>query len=221
MTRETQPFLDAIRAGDLDQVLAALREDPSLAAATADGVSAVLLALYHGHERLARVLAQQGGPPDFFEAAALGDVDQVSALLAADAGLADRVTADGYGALGLAAYFGHERVVALLARWCDPNVPSRNAMQVTPLHSAVASRRPEAAAGLARTLLAQGADPNRRQQGGWTPLHAAAQAGDPELVSLLLAHGADREARTDAGETPVALAAARGHIAALALLDSP
>ena len=218
---DTTTFLDAIKAGDQEQVLAQLADDPSLTTAALDGVSAILLALYHGHEGVGRALAQQGGGGDFFEAAALGDVDRVSELLAADPSLVDRATPDGYGALGLAAYFGHERVVALLARWCDPNVPSRNAMQVTPLHSAVASRRPEAAIGLARTLLAQGADPNRRQQGGWTPLHAAAQSGDPELVALLLAHGARRDLANEAGETPADLASARQHIAALALLESP
>ena len=218
---DTSALFEAIRAGDRDRLTSLLATDPALATAAEDGVSAILLALYHGHADLARLLAQQGGRLDFFEAAALGAVDRVAALLAADPGLVERTTPDGYGALGLAAYFGHEQVVALLARWCDPNTPSRNAMRVTPLHSAVATRRPEAAVGLVRALLAQGADPNRRQEGGWTPLHAAAQSGDPELVGLLLAHGASPAIANDAGQTPADLAAAREHIAVLALLQSP
>jgi cytohesin len=41
-----------------------------------------------------------------------------------------------------------------------------------------------------------GADPNVADRGGNTPLHAAAQAGDVELVKKLLAKGADPNART-------------------------
>jgi ankyrin repeat protein len=66
--------------------------------------------------------------------------------------------------------------------------------------------------------LAQGADPNRQQEGGWTPLHAAAQSGDPELVTLLLTHGAQPEIANDEGKTAADLAAAKEHIAVLALL---
>jgi len=214
------PLFDAIRAGDQERLVALLEADPDLAAARQDGLSAILLALYHGQDTIARRLAQQSADLGFFEAAALGDVDQVSRLMAADPSLVDRTTPDGFGALGLAAYFGHEQVVALLARWCDPNAPSTNAMRVTPLHSAVATRRPEAAAGLVRALLAQGADPNARQENGWTPLHGAAASGDPELVAMLLAHGARRDAANDAGRTPMDLAIEHQHIAARALLEA-
>jgi ankyrin repeat protein len=217
MTDPTALF-DAIRAGDSAQVQSQLTTAPALATASLNGVSAILLALYHGQERIARHLAQQAGELGFFEAAALGDTDRVSRLLTTDPSLAEATTPDGYRGLGLAAFFGQEQVVALLARWCDPNIPSANAMRVTPLHSAMATRKPEAAVGLARALLAQGADPNRQQEGGWTPLHAAAQSGDPELVSLLLAHGAQPDIANDAGETPADLAAAKEHIAVLALL---
>lgn len=216
---ESRRLFDAIRAGDAAAVEALLATAPALATASHDGVSAILLALYHGHEGIAESLARQAGALEFFEAAALGRGDRVTALLATDPSLAEATTPDGYRGIGLAAFFGHEAVVALLARWCDPNTPSANAMRVTPLHSAMATRRPEAAAGIARTLLAQGADPNRQQEGGWTPLHAAAQSGDPELVSLLLEHGADRDLANDAGQTPLDLAVAREHIAVVALLN--
>jgi ankyrin repeat protein len=215
---DVAPLFTAIESGDADQVSALLAANRDLAAATLNGVSPILHALYRGQERVARILAQSGDGPGFFEAAALGQLDRVSTLLAADPTLAEATTPDGFGALGLAAYFGHEQVVALLARWCDPNAPSRNAMQVTALHSAVASRQPEAALGIARALLAQGADPNVRQQGGWTPLHGAAHSGDPELVQLLLQHGADPAAVNDLGQSPADLAEAQNHVAALALL---
>jgi ankyrin repeat protein len=70
-------------------------------------------------------------------------------------------------------------------------------MRVTPLHSAVAARNIETA----RDLLERGADPNARQQGGFAPIHAAAQNADDELYELLIAHGADAELPADDGRT--------------------
>lgn len=204
-------FFAAIRAGDLKAIEAALAVDPSLASAHEGGVSAILLALYHGQEPIARRLVRSGVEPDFFEAAALGDLGRVADLLSADPELASRHTSDGFSALGLAAFFGHERAVALLARWCDPNVPSANGMRVTPLHSAAASLRTDARVPMCRALLAHGADPNVQQEGGFTPLHAAAQAGDRELVRVFLDHGADTSVRTGAGQTAADLAREKGH----------
>jgi ankyrin repeat protein len=208
---DTTAFFAAIRAGDSTAIEVALAEDPSLATAQERGVSAILTALYHGQEPIARRLVRGGAEPDFFEAAALGDLGRVADLLSADPGLASRQTADGFSALGLAAFFGHERAVALLARWSDPNVPSANGMRVTPLHSAAASPRTDARVPMCRALLSHGADPNLRQAGGFTPLHAAAHAGDRELVRVLLDYGADCHLTTDSGETAADLARANGH----------
>jgi uncharacterized protein len=52
---------------------------------------------------------------------------------------------------------------------------------------------------------------NARQEGGYTPLHAAAQNGDVELIDLLLDRGARLDARTDDGRTPADLAEAANH----------
>jgi ankyrin repeat protein len=55
-----------------------------------------------------------------------------------------------------------------------------------------------------RLLLEAGADPNVRQQSGFTPLHAAAaQLGTLEIARILLAHGAARIA-ADAGNDQIA-----------------
>jgi cytohesin len=59
-------------------------------------------------------------------------------------------------------------------------------------------------------LLEADADPNARQSGGWTPLHAAAKNGDVASVRLLLASGADPAARNDDGVDVLALAEASG-----------
>ena len=53
-----------------------------------------------------------------------------------------------------------------------------------------------------RLLLEAGADPNVRQQGGYTPLHTAAHGEDLELIQLLLAHDADCTLADDEGKIP-------------------
>jgi ankyrin repeat protein len=59
-----------------------------------------------------------------------------------------------------------------------------------------------------RALLEAGADPNVRQQGGYTPLHTAAHNDDAELARLLLDHGADPAVKTDDGQTAADMAGA-------------
>jgi ankyrin repeat protein len=54
-------------------------------------------------------------------------------------------------------------------------------------------------------LLKHGADINAKDANGNTPLHLAAEWGDPEIVSALLARGADARAVNLAGQTPLAL----------------
>ncbi len=57
-----------------------------------------------------------------------------------------------------------------------------------------------------KSLIAEGADVNARDQQGWTPLHYACRKNRKETVEFLLAEGADVNARDAQGWTP-ALAA--------------
>ena len=95
----------------------------------------------------------------------------------------------------------------LLDRGADPNAVSRNPMAVQPLHSAAASR----AVGIITMLLDHGADVNARQQGGWTPLHAAAIFGDLALVELLLKNGAKWISPMTLARGPLDLAVEKDH----------
>lgn len=213
-------FFEAVQQGDGPRVDAALREDPALLHARTDaGVSPLLLACYHRQEAVVETLLRHDPPLDVFEAAALGRLERLQALLDQQPDRAAAYAADGFTALGLAAFFGRlEALKLLLAAGADVNAPARNAMQVRPLHSAVAHRQPDVALAMAEMLLDHGADVNVAQHGGWTPLHQAAAHGHTAMVRLLLAHGADPTARSDDGRTPADMARPTPYDEVLALL---
>jgi len=62
----------------------------------------------------------------------------------------------------------------------------------------------------ARLLLAHGADVDRRNDRGQTPLGGVAFKGDEAMAVLLLAHGADIDADNGCGMTPIMVAAMFG-----------
>ncbi|HYD55020.1 MAG TPA: ankyrin repeat domain-containing protein [Gemmatimonadaceae bacterium] len=207
---------DAIARGDADAVRAIIAPDPARAMSKgAQGVSALLLTVYHGQPALAALLRPHL-VPDVHEAAALGEVARLSEILAADPARVHDRSADGWTPLHLAAFFADApTVAALLAAGADVAARSTNATDNAPLHAAIAGRRDIEAI---RRLVEAGADVNARAGGGWTPLHLAASRGDVALVDYLLARGADRTARADDDRDAVAIAEAYGHPDAAARL---
>ncbi len=185
-------IFESIKAGDVDAVRAAVDDDPSVAGARDDnGLSAVRAALYAHKQDVADVLLEANPELDVFDAAAVGDVDRLNELLDADGDLVKAYAEDGYTPLHLAAYFGRGPAVRLLLdRGADVNAVAKNEMEVQPLHSAVAAHAREIVAA----LLAAGADVNARQEGGFTPLLAAEEHDDEEMVRLLMDHGAEESA---------------------------
>jgi ankyrin repeat protein len=167
--------------------------------------------VYRGDEARVDELLAAGPELDVFEASALGRTERVGELLDADPGLVSAWTEDGFTPLHLAAFFRRPDTARLLVdRGALVDVVARNdRLRVTPLQSAAAAREEETAA----LLLERGADPNARQLGGFTALHAAAQNGDGPLAELLLAHGADPALGADDGRTAADFARDCGHAA--------
>jgi ankyrin repeat protein len=202
-------LFQAIEANDLAAVTAILEADPIMAAArTPAAVSAVMHATYRGQAPIVAALTRAHPGLDIFEAAATGNLARAKELLNDDPSLVRAWSPDGATALHFACFFCRPEIVNLLIRaGADIHLPAKGFGTVTPLHSAVAGRNPDAV----EALLKAGAKPNVRQQGGFTPLHSAANNGDARSTRLLLDYGADSSLKSDDGKTPADLAAHRGH----------
>ena len=107
----------------------------------ASGASAILLAIYYGHSDLVPLFLEHGVELDFWESCASGRRDRVEYLLERDPTLVNQLSADGYTPLGLAVFFGHDRLARyLMEQGADVNAPAKNAQGVAPIHAAVARR---------------------------------------------------------------------------------
>ena len=205
-------LLEAIQKGDAARVAELLDADPALL-----NGPGLLQALYRGRMELVQLFLDRGHQPTFHEAAALGDLPRMRALLDADPSLLDAFGDDGFNALGLAIFFRHPEVARLLIeRGADVTAPARNAMKVCPVHAAATQGDRE----MLQLLLERGADPNARQQMDYTPLHSSANRGDHESARLLVSRGADARAKASDGKTPADVARDRGFNELAAWLDN-
>ena len=213
-----EALFEAVRAGDGARVREILDAEPRLIdARNSLGQGAVLLAKYHRQDEALAVLLGRAPTLNLWEAAAVGDNESAMELLEGDDGSLNDHLPDGFTALGLAAFFGQETIVHnLLAKGADPNVAANNAMQVAPLHSAVAGQHMR----IVRMLVEAGAQVNVAQQQGFTPLHGAAHSGNVEMVRYLLSHGAEVSARTASGQSALDLALTQAHEEVVHLLEA-
>ena len=214
----SQEFINAATQGDLAKVKEMLSADPSLAQAKdQNGLSVILKATYYGQREVVNALLASGVQLNIFEAAATGQTDQLRTLIENDPSVVDSYSPDGFMPLGLAAFFGHaETVNALLAAGAPVNAASREAMQMSPLGSALAAERND----IASALIEHGADVNAKAANDLTPLHTAAARGNLESAKLLLDHGADINAMTKDGKTPISYAEERNHPDMVAFLQN-
>ena len=199
---------DLVANGKLDELGAGLSGDPALAGSRhASGASLLAWAYYVGKPDAVPLIRPHLKALDPYDAIIVDDIAAVRQALAAGWD-GNALSPDGFTPLGLAAFFNRPAIFDLLLPLTrDVNQPAQNAQRVAALHAATATR----SAAMVEKLLRAGANPDLAQAGGFTPLQAAAHAGDAAIAGLLILFGADPRLRNDKGEDAVSLARAAGH----------
>lgn len=206
---ETKSFFEAIRSGDLRQVISLLDANPSLSSSKNEsGASALLMSIYTGRHEIRDLLLARGAPLELHEAVAAGNLDRVQQFVEQNPALAKSFSPDGFPIFALACFFGCVDTARYLAkRGADIHAAATNGTGYNALTAAVAAGHTT----IVEWLLATGLDSNYRYGPGYTALLTAAANGHLEIVKLLLAHGADLCGTTNDGKSALALASERNH----------
>ena len=163
-----------------------------------------LAALHYADSRQTlELLLAKGGRHDIFVAAATGNIERVTTLLAMRPELSRRALKGGSTPLHVAARIGKPEVAKLLLD-AGANVQARDEEGQTPLHRACLGFR-HGQREVVQLLLVKTLAVNVRDNLGRTPLHYAAQywGSQTNIPGQLLAKGAAVNARDDRGLTPL------------------
>lgn len=202
-----EEYIEKGKALELEELL---KTSPELAVQnTSKQLSPILLACYLKKPDLAEILLKYATEPSLFDACAMGRFDWVTHHLYKHPESIHAYTENGFTALSLAVYFGHEEIIRyLLLKGANPNQAARNNSGIYPLHTAINKQQNM----LAKMLLEAGAYANVSEATGLSPLHAAAEQGNLEMIIALLEAGADVKAKTLDGKTAGDMAHAKGWI---------
>jgi len=177
-----------------------------------DGQTPLHYAALHGRRDVVELLLASKAEVNVFDAAAVGDLARVKAMVQANPDLVFSKDYLGFTPLYWAACAGHKDAMEfLLANKAEVNAKGKG--DATPLHGAAGEGHKDAV----EMLLANGADVNAKNKRGQTPLFAAAWMNRKDVVQMLLDHKADVNARDNDGKTALyrALEVHRGAVATL------
>jgi len=235
-------FLEAAKEGNVTAVRSLLKERAAdVEGRDAEGMTALLWAVYGDHVEMVRVLLMGGANPNVstrYGVTALGlasenrDAAIVDQLLAHGANAAAETS--GETALHVAAKTGDVDVAAMLVARGAPVDARERWQSTTPLMVAAAENHP----AVVRLLISAKADVNAKAaqtelfigpgdesttytqipRGGMTPIMFAARAGCGECVVMLADAGANVNYEDRARVTPLNLAVYNGHFDTAALL---
>jgi hypothetical protein len=195
-----QRLIEAAARGDTGGVRQLLDAGAPVNARDARGRNAVLAATQGGHVAAARLLIERGADVN-----AQDDIDDSAFLLAGARGhtdiirvalpRADPKVVNRYGGTALipACHYGHVETVRVLLAWRGPNridIDHVNRLGWTALLEAVIlGDGGPAHTEIVRLLLQDGANPNRADNAGVTPLRHARQRGRERVATLIAAAG--------------------------------
>ncbi|ETN66368.1 hypothetical protein AND_001843 [Anopheles darlingi] len=201
----------AVRANSIDCVRLFIAEGMEVNSIKPSGMNAIHLAADLGHVACLQVLlAAPGADPNI--RIGIREKESTALHLAADEGNSECVALllergaearlknhRGFTPLHLASRTSSLECVELLLRLgsADPNEEDFDMR--TPLHTAIG--RSESAFHIIEALICWGADVNRKDVFGFTPLHLAALDGLAHCVEILLFYDADVTAKTKKGTT--------------------
>ncbi len=140
-----EAMIAAVSEGDRREVESLLQQRPGLAyTVMEDELPAILFSQYRGRKDIVQALLASGMRLTMGEAAAAGEGERVRKIAKAWPGAVHDYTSDGFTPLQLACFFGHADIAAfLIDQGADIHAVAKNAMQIQPLHAAVAGQYAE------------------------------------------------------------------------------
>ena len=189
-----------------------------------EGWTALHIAANKDLEKIIRLLMDHGANPNAKEltsrknplhlAIDCNNEASVKALLHYPQTDPDAQEVDNWTPLHFASTLGHANLVTLLLER-GANANAVNLKKESPLYKAIDKDHISAA----EVLLQIGhADPDIKEEDGWTALHSAAIRGREALVKLLVANGANVNMKNDKSNTPLNMAVNKSYVSVVRLL---
>ncbi|MDD2671058.1 MAG: ankyrin repeat domain-containing protein [Syntrophales bacterium] len=227
-------LMRAAGKGHTAAVRVLLARGADIHAGDSEGRTALMMAAQGGHQAIAEMLVGAGAniharsrqDDTALIAAARGGHEGTIRWLLKRRAAVNAANDLGETALMAAALRGHARAVeALLGGGARTEMIDEMGNTALILASTGVLYEGGGSAETVGVLLEHGADVNRSNDEGVTPLIGAAARGNIEVVRVLLAAGADREARIffgrDRGETALSLAIRNKHTETARILQTP